>query len=209
MLKSLFLGSIFLCSLCYAKFENQSSDKYLEYKSAKTILGTITEFVGDIQIDDKGTMNTFDFRPIFGIGIDFNTQYDFEFNTEFLVSYPEEMGDASGVSKQLFLIRADIQKKYFTHWYFKIGTSWFITNIYGNGGTQSLGNGAGSTAFPKSSKSNFSHNFTLDLSAEYMINKEWGVKLHTLYYNLHDTEQFAWSYIITANYYWDIKTFFK
>jgi hypothetical protein len=204
-------------NLCYAKKRAKKikkkkptiiqNEKFVTFKKAKIIIGNINEFVGDVQIDNNGTMNEFtefEFKPIFGIGVDLKTKYSFELSGEILLTLPESLGDADDVTKQLFLARVDIQKEVIDNLFIKGGTTWFITYISGEGGTQSLSNGGGSTAFPKPAKSTFSHNFTLDGSVEYLPMKTFGIKLHTMLFNIHDKEQFAWSYILSANIYLDL-----
>jgi hypothetical protein len=206
MQKFALLTLLIIHAHCHGSAQGQEPIlKKPEYKQTRALFGFFTEYVGEIQIDNKGEQNTFDQLPILGLGFDFTTDYNFNLNIEFLLTMPETMGDASGVKKQTYMARFDIVKQYNDQLSLMVGSSWVITNIYGDGGSQTLGNGGSTTDFPKAEGSVYSHNFTLDLSAEYSLKEKWAVRLHTLTYNIQDSDLFRWSYILSLNYYWDYK----
>lgn len=164
-------------------------------------LGTLTEFYDAIQVDDQGTTDKFAINPMLGFSLEIEITPDWMWAPEINWVLPREAGE--GVSKNLLMIRNDAIWRATDILRLRVGTSFMINNIRGQGGSKRLNNGAGTSEFYVPSESRTSINNTLDLGAEALMD-EFAFRFQTYIYSLLKSERRQISYSLTLTYYYDM-----
>jgi hypothetical protein len=164
-------------------------------------VGSLTEFVGNVQIDSNGKKRTFDFNPAIGTSFVIPLQAPFELIPEINWVLPRKTG-RDKVYKNIFMFRADLAYKWLEWLRLRVGTSIMLLNTHGSGGKVSRDNGNGQTEFyrPDSNSSSFNNTFDLGVEALY---DNWGVRFQTYTYQLFNEQRRQHSYMIMGTYYWD------
>lgn len=174
----------------------------LDFDNLGFHLGTLTEFVGSVQIDDQGGKNFFEMNPFLGFSTQLTLSPQWVFSPELNWVLPRESG--AGVSKNLFMIRGDFGYNYEDWIRLRAGTSLMVNNIRGSGGVRPLNNGSGQSDFFVPPESQTALNNTLDLGAE-IHNKELALRFQTYWYAILNSERRQLSYSLTLTYYYDLK----
>ncbi|GEM_PF-1345506 len=166
-------------------------------------IGSLTEFVGKVQVNSSGDTRKFDFNPAIGSSLLIPLQDKFELLPEINWVLPRKTGQDK-VYKNLLMFRADIGYKWLEWLRLRAGTSVMLLNTHGSGGKVSRDNGNGQTTFyrPDSNSSSFNNTFDLGVEALY---DDWGFRLQTYTYSLFDAKRRQHSYMLMATYYWDYK----
>lgn len=201
-LKLILITSIFLSALP-AWSQVKANGRPVTISSIGFNVGSLTEFVGNVQIDSNGKKRTFDFNPTIGASLLIPIEGSFDFLPEFNWVLPRKTGEDK-VYKNLLMFRADVGYKWFDWLRLRVGTSVMLLNTHGSGGKVSRDNGNGQTDFyrPDSNSSSFNNTFDLGVEALY---DEWALRVQTYTYQLFNEQRRQHSYMIMGTYYWDYK----
>ncbi|MFY7993441.1 MAG: hypothetical protein ACOVP4_09135 [Bacteriovoracaceae bacterium] len=167
-------------------------------------VGSLTEFVGKVQIDSNGKKRTIDFNPTIGaqavMPLPF---YSLELLPEVNWILPRKTGEDK-VYKNLFMFRADLGYRPLDWLRLRAGSSIMFLNTHGSGGKVSRDNGNGQTEFYRPDSNSSSFNNTVDLGIEALY-QDFGFRLQTYTYSLFDSDRRQHSYMLMGTYYWDHK----
>lgn len=182
----------------------QKSQPIASYKNTSLTFGSLTEFYQEVQVSESGAKNSFEFNPLIGASLHFNTRYHFEFQTEFFWVLPRTL-ENSAVTENVFAFRIDFTHERFKFFQeqliFRVGTSLMIDIIQGRGGEVQLSNGGQSSTFYLPEQNRMAINNTFDLAAEYRLSTNYSVRSSIIMYQLFETERRAISYTVQLNYY--------
>lgn len=193
---------LLVCLLLSLSCSASAADSFTQrFKNFGIHLGSFTEFYDAIQVDDQGGTNTFEMNPFLGMSLDIELTPDWIWAPEFNWVLPRDAGE--GVSKNLFMIRNDAVWKGGDWWRLRVGTSFMVNNIRGDGGSRRMNNGSGTSEFYVPAESRTSINNTLDLGAEAILDS-FGFRFQTYIYSLLKSERRQISYSLMATYYYDL-----
>jgi hypothetical protein len=179
-----------------------SSDSFTQqFKYIGFHLGTLTEFYDAIQVDDQGTTDKFAINPLIGFSLDIEITPQWTWAPELNWVLPREAGE--GITKNIIMIRNDAIWRASDIFRLRVGTSFMINNMRGEGGSRRLNNGSGTSEFYVPSESRTSINNTLDLGAEVLMD-EFAFRFQTYIYSLLKSERRQISYSLTLTYYYDM-----
>mgnify|MGYP001627352412 CR=1 FL=1 len=193
------LLSLVLASL--TTLAEASDDLTQRFKNIGFHLGSLTEFVGEIQVDDKGTTETFSVNPALGFSLDIELNEDWALIPELHWVLPREAGP--GVSKNLFMLRTDFAWRGADLWRLRAGTSLMVNNMRGEGGTRTLNNGSSTSDFYVPAESRTSVNNTLDFGGELLLDS-FALRTQLFIYSPLKSERRQYSYLLVATYYYDL-----
>jgi hypothetical protein len=199
---------IILCGFIYEveaanTIKNDSLSR--QFKNLGFSAGTLTEFVGFVQNDTKGTRDRFAWNPYVGFSLDIELPASFRLIPEMNWVLPRESGN-SGIKKNLFMFRMDGAYPILDELRLRFGTSLMVQNIRGPGGTQNVSNGSGTSSFYVPSESQTSLNNTLDFGADFFITKAFSVRFQSFIYSAFKNESRQWSYILGGTYFYDLQS---
>jgi hypothetical protein len=100
MLKLLLLINIYLFTV------EAQADTWYQNQRFSLGIGTLSEFMGDVQIDDNGSRNGLEFNPLFSIGAQAKTRFNLSIYPEFIWVIPRSV-DTNKVTEYMMLFRAD------------------------------------------------------------------------------------------------------
>ncbi|MBT7609846.1 MAG: hypothetical protein HN576_08820 [Bacteriovoracaceae bacterium] len=160
-----------------------------------TGIGNLSEFPGQVQIDNKGATNPFFFKPTLQIGIKYDFWGNFSLNPEFILTLPEK-GQDPLISKFNYFTLLSAAYKY-QDFLFRFGFGFSIQKISGEGGTQALNNGLSTDEFPMPEASSISRNLITLLGVEYFILKKLSVRTDVFAYNIEENLNRALSYNVS------------
>lgn len=160
--------------------------------------GSLTQFVGEIQTDESGSTNKFDFLPYISGGVEFQVYNDFTFNPELAISFPRS-GRDENISKLTYWIQFPLAYS-LEQFQFSFGPGLLYNRISSSGGTQSIRNGTGTTEFPLPNGSSISSNLTVNLSTRWKFHENISARIEAWVVNLSDSESRTYSYAISGYY---------
>lgn len=164
-------------------------------------LGSLTEFVGEVQTDDRGATKTFAMNPSIGFSLDVELNENWALIPELHWVLPREAG--AGVSKNLFMLRTDVAWRWAKNWRLRAGTSIMVNNIRGEGGSRTLNNGGSTSDFYVPPESRSSVNNTLDFGGEFLLDS-LALRAQVFLYSPLKAERRHYSYLLAATYYYDL-----
>ena len=182
--------------------QKETNANKIDFDNLGFHLGSLTEFVGSVQIDDSGKKNFFEINPFIGFSTQISLSPDWVFLPEFNWVLPREAG--SGISKNLFMVRGDFGYNYQDWLRLRVGSSLMINNIRGAGGSRPMNNGSGQSDFFLPPESKTSINNTLDLGIE-LHSEELALRFQNYWYAILNNERRQLSYSLTLTYYYDLK----
>ncbi len=190
------------CLLLFCALSTQAADTITQrLKNVGFHVGSLTEFVGAVQVDDRGTKENFTLNPFLGFSTDVNLNNSWTWVPEINWVLPREAGD--GITKNLFMVRADFAWEASDLYRLRIGTSLMVNNIRGQGGTKRMNNGSGTSEFYVPAESRTSVNNTLDLGGELFM-EDFSLRFQTFIYALLRSDRRQYSYTLTLSYYYDL-----
>lgn len=204
-MKAILYLLIFLPTLASAAQQEQ----WIEFDKLYGSFGSMTEFVGDVQIDSAGNKNKFEFNPLLAVGLRLNSILDTIIVTEALWVLPRTPGDGY-VTENLFAFKFEIGHPNFNFYHDRLqlrtGVSQVINIMTGTGEEVYLSNGGGgqTSKFYTPNETSTTYNNTLDLIAEYLITQNFSAKSNLFIYQLFNSERRAYSYTLQLNYYLDL-----
>ncbi len=172
------------------------------FKNLGFSFGTLTEFVGLTQTNEDGSRDRFAFNPYVGFSTDIEMNQSWRFVPELNWVLPRTAGD-SGITKNLFMFRADFGHHLLDELRLRYGTSLMVLNMRGRGGTQEVENGNGTSTFYLPSESQTAVNHTLDLGADFYL-LPFSVRFQTFIYSAFNNERRQWSYALGVTYFYDL-----
>lgn len=161
-------------------------------------VGNLCEYIGKIQTDDHGSINTCSFNPYLAGAIDYTLNNQFIFSNEYGLTIPRS-GRDKNISKSSLFALANIKYKY-NILYAIAGFGLFSNRIQGFGGEESLNNGNHLDSFPLPDTTVYTLNFILNLGLGVDINKEWSADLHSYIFNTFTSEDRAFSIALNGSY---------
>ncbi|MBL7663879.1 MAG: hypothetical protein JNM93_02010 [Bacteriovoracaceae bacterium] len=202
----LFLSILLTTELKAQEAQVQQSARNFELRNAVVGFGNYAHFINAMQVDTSGKTESFNINPYVVGGLEFALPKNkYYLNTEFGLTIPKTTADGSALLTMLFL-RADVAYRFRKGRYkLLLGSSLVMTNLKGNGGTVTLNNGGSPQTFYRAEETRTAYNNTLDLGLEYYFSRKWGARLQTIHYSIFDSEQRQMSYLLTFNYYWDVR----
>lgn len=181
----------------------KANGQKIEISSIGFNVGSLTEFVGNVQIDSAGGKRRFDFNPAIGAFAVIPLQGNVDLLPEINWVLPRKTGTDS-VYKNLLMFRADIGYRWFEWLRLRAGTSVMFLNTHGSGGKVSRDNGNGQTEFYRPNSNSSSFNNTFDLGIEF-LKDPWAFRFQTYTYSLFNEQRRQHSYMVMGTYYWDYK----
>jgi hypothetical protein len=202
---------LLICLNLYLFSINLYSSEWYQNQRFSLGIGSLSEFIGNVQIDDNGSRNGLEFNPLFSLGAQAKTLYELSIYPEFIWVIPRSI-DSNKVTEYMFFFRSDFSHDELSFFNdklkIKFGTSLIFNMIRGEGGEIILSNAGQSQAFYLPAENRTSINNTFDLSLDYQINHQLAVRLQTIHYQLFNAERRALSTIIQLTYLIDHKEVF-
>lgn len=198
---------IFLFSLAFYAHATEilGTDSFSRrFKNLGFSAGTLTEFVGFTQINDKGDRGKFAWNPYLGFSADIEINPTWTMIPEINWVLPREAGN-SGISKNLFMFRMDAAHSIFDQLRLRYGTSFMVLNTRGPGGTAEINNGTGTSSFYVPKESQTAINQTLDVGMD-LIYESISIRFQTFIYSPFNNLKRQWSYAIGVTYFYDLWT---
>lgn len=163
-------------------------------------VGSLTEFVGHVQVDENGGTESFSFTPYLSVGLK-TYLYDkgLSWLPEFGMSLPHKGADEN-TSRWNFHLVSKFAYEFNESFALNagLGLSWVRLSL--DGGTQTLQNGNSVDEFPMPEGSSVSQNLIMTLGGSGKFDPNWGASADFHIFNIEDSESRAWSYIISVNY---------
>lgn len=161
-------------------------------------LGNVCEFVGKVQTNDSGKMNTCDFNVYVSSSLGYMFNEQITLSPEIGLFMPKN-GRDSTISKFSFFALANA-KYNFSMFHYLAGMGLYFTRTSGKGGTQDLNNGSTTVSFPMPNTATYSRNFIINMGLGVDFSKEWSMDLHTYVFNLATSEDRAFSIVLNGTY---------
>ncbi|MFN8370743.1 MAG: outer membrane beta-barrel protein [Bacteriovoracaceae bacterium] len=161
-------------------------------------LGNLTEFVANVQVDEKGGKNYIEFKPYMSFFIRHDFNESFSLLPEIGITYPMK-GESPNTKKTIYMIRLDLGYRFYD-FIAKAGTALFVTQIKGSGGTEKLNNGTSYDEFYLPAESHTARNYTINLGLEYFIIPELSVKSELFVFSMFENVSRQFSYAIALTY---------
>jgi len=161
--------------------------------------GTYVPFFNKVQTSDAGDTRKFDLNPYFGIGTQLPMSGPHYFMPEF--GYAYFMEPATNTRKDMFFLHYNFAYTFSESliWRYGLTTHWY--RLMGLGGTQTLDNGNSTTEFNSPDRTVITYFTTLNLGAEFFINREMSLRFDLNMMNSNDLEDRAYNYLFTLNFY--------
>lgn len=162
--------------------------------------GTYVPYFNKAQINDSGETQKFAFNPYISIGTQMQMSGPHFFLPEFGLTYFLE--NATNTKRDIihlhynfgYVLNADFLIRY------GISNQWY--RLHGEGGTQRLKNGNGTTTFKSPSKTVTTYFSTLNLGTEYMLpSKQYSVRFDFQVMSFKEFEDRVYNYLLTLNFY--------
>lgn len=193
---------ILFSSLAWAEDPNTDDGFAQHFKNIGFNVGALTEFYNAIQTDTRGQKNKIDLDPMIGFSTDVELNKSWAVIPELNWVLPREAGDK--ITRNLFMLRLDGGWKGGEWWRLRVGTSFMVNNIRGQGGTKAVRNGGGTSDFYIPPESKTSVNNTLDFGAE-LLYDAFSFRLQSYTYALFKSERRQVSYSLLLTYYYDLE----
>lgn len=184
-----------------------AESKYPSLSKISLSVGNLTRFVGQIQKNENGDKQYFDFNPYFAAmyPIPFAPSFTMYAQTGFV--FPMKAKDEANSRKEIYFIGADAAY-FFKNFLIKLGAGTFISRVGGDGGTEALPNGPGgqTTNFFLPAEKRTAINFSWDVGLEYFITKH--ITLNAILYldTIADSDSRTASYLFGINYHFGSKS---
>lgn len=165
-------------------------------------VGNHTDFYNGVQNNDSGDLRKITFAPVVGVGVTIPSYYGFNFFPEFNWVLPKLIEDSNIIVNTL-MFRFDAAYDIVEGLRLRVGTSIMHQNQHGRGGnsTQRNGNSTSTFFYPDENRSSF--NNTLDLGAEAVLARQFGLRFQTYTYSVFLAEKRQISYTLFLTYYLD------
>ncbi len=161
-------------------------------------LGNLTDFVGNVQVDENGKKNYYEFKPYMSFFIRHDFNEEFSIIPDIGLTYPMS-GASPNTKKTIYMMRVDLGYRFYD-FMAKLGTALFVTQIKGAGGTEQLNNGSSSDEFYLPAESHSAHNYTINLGLEYFIIPQLSVKSELFAYSMFENISRQFSYAVALTY---------
>lgn len=161
-------------------------------------VGNLCEYIGKIQTDDKGAMNSCEFNPYLSAAMDVPITTNFFLSPELGFTLPKH-GRDENISKMTFFGLANSKYK-LNMFHFIGGAGLFFTRISASGGSEDLNNGGTTSSFPLPEGAIYSRNFILNLGFGADFSPSLSADLHTYVFNLLSSDDRAFSVLINGTY---------
>ncbi len=195
---------IFLASSLPVVADVKANGRTVKFKNFGFSVGSLTEFVGNVQIDSNGKRRTIDLNPTVGVLATIPIEGKFDLLPEINWVLPRKTGEDK-VYKNLFMFRADIGYRWLEWLRLRVGTSVMFLNTHGSGGKVTRDNGNDKTEFYRPNSNSSSFNNTFDVGVEAIFEDKWALRVQNYTYALFNNERRQHSYMIMGSYYWDYK----
>jgi hypothetical protein len=187
----------------FSSFNLLAKDPMTHFDNLTITGGNWFDNYKQVQTSPSGSTSGFEVAPFFATSIDY-------FFREKWVAIPEVgwvvQRDAqdSRISKNLFFIRLDAAYSVKDNFRLRFGTSLMILNIGGNGGETTLPNGDSEETYYIPTERRTALNQTIDLGAEYIIDRI-SIRGQAYIYAWLDSEERLISYSMSLSYIIPIK----
>ena len=178
----------------FAKVKVEIHDTYIG-------LGGFTQFFNDIQIDQYGGKNKVKFTPFINLGFIWAPNDTISFNPEIGITLFDESRDEYTTRSHAYINSSVGYKLKMFHPF--IGVGFFMTNISGDGGVETLDNGNSSTDFPLPAESSRSYNFSTIIGLEIFASENFSIKTQAFLFNLFEKLSANEAFLINVAYHWD------
>jgi hypothetical protein len=162
-------------------------------------IGNITEHVGKIQTDESGSLNTISFNPLLNASLHYRYDQNLSFSPEIGTTIPKS-GTDSNIKHMSFYALFNTRYHY-EDFFLSAGPGIYFSRVWGIGGTESLNNGTGTTAFPLPDTSSIARNTIVNLGTGYYLKSNIHAELNTFVFNLLSNDDRAFSWILNLSYY--------
>lgn len=161
-------------------------------------VGTQTQFIGKVQVDENGDKNRFEFNPYLSAALEISLLGDFSFFPEVGLLIPDSTRDPE-ISKTTFFTLAMFGYE-INDWVLRAGLGLQMTSISANGGVQVLDNGNGQTSFPMPKGNSTSRNVITNIGVEYFLHKKWSARLDATIYNPFNKRNRAFGHQLAVHF---------
>lgn len=179
----------------------------LSFERVETLnfqFGTWLENYDQVRASASDETNGFELIPYISTSLNIRLPHDLSLIPElgWVIQRTEEE-----VSKNIFFLRSDIAYDVNDWIKLKLGTSFVITSISGNGGEETLNNGNSTETYYIPEERSNAYNQTFDLGVEF-FKKEHGLNLQSLIYAWNESEQRMYTITLSYIYKLDFKELF-
>lgn len=164
--------------------------------------GSHTQNFNDVQTNTSGKLNTFEFNPTIGAGLNIPISANWKLLPEMSWVLPK-FNEDSKIIKNIFFFRADFAYTMLDWLWLRVGTSFSVLNQHGRGGKVNLNNGNETSEFYYPDENHSSVNNTFDLGIEFLYDK-WSFRIQTYTYQIFKEESRQVSYSLFLTRYWDL-----
>jgi hypothetical protein len=169
------------------------------FKTLNVTLGTWMEFYDHMQTTESGELNNdFEFTPYIALAAEYKLPESQFIIPEVGYVFREKTSDGSTTIDRLFM-RADYAYMPREWIRFRLGSSFIIQTIAGDGGSKELPNGSGTETYYVPEERRNSYNQTLDYGVEFFIDR-LTTKFQGHVYAFAIEEERMTTYTLSINY---------
>lgn len=163
-------------------------------------VGSYVPYFNQVQTSTSGSTQKFTINPYLGIGTQLHLAGGNYFMPELGYSYFMDTG--TNYKKDTIFLHYNFAYVITNSFIARYGISNHWYRIMGQGGTQRLSNGNGSTTFPSPAKTVISHFNTMNIGVEnFIIGKKYSLRFDLEIMNSRDLDQRGYNYLVTVNIY--------
>ena len=195
------MKTILFCIVLSLLNSNAWSIDLKSFKSINLQVGNWMENYGQVRASSNDSTNGFEFIPYIAAGLDieFNSTYSFHPETGWVFQRTVD-----SISKNIFFFRADVSYLAVDYLKLKLGSSFVITSISGEGGEDKLNNGDSTETYYIPEERSNALNQTLDLGIE-IFDEVHGARFNTMIYAWNEDEERMYTYTLSYIYKFDFQ----
>lgn len=172
-----------------------------ELKDFSIGVGNLSRFYKQIQTDENGSMNSWEFNPYLAAEIEWNFFPRLSVYPSFGFNFPEK-GRDENITRMTFFTILPVGYRYHD-FLARMGTGLYMIRISADGGTNDLNDGLGTTSFPVPDGAATSINVITYAGLEYFAHKKLSIRAEIFVLNIIDSLSRSYCYTAAINYHFE------